>query len=79
LQGLLIGNAIGIGFCVIQAQFKVIKLDPANYYMDTVPIYWDWTVFAGLNIGMFVLIVAVLLIPTAMISKISPIKAIKFD
>lgn len=79
LTGMLIGNVIGGAFCYLQYHYKLIKLDAANYYMDSVPIYWDWSIFIIINVCMFILIAIVLLIPTAMITKVSPIKAIKFD
>jgi lipoprotein-releasing system permease protein len=79
LKGLLFGNIIGLGFCFVQYYFKIIPLDPQNYYMSTVPIEWNWPVFALLNLLTFVLVLLVLFIPMIVISNIKPIKAIKFD
>lgn len=79
LKGILWGNVIALGFGFLQQQFKFIPLDKENYYMDTVPILWDWPVILGLNLLIFVLVMLILLIPATIISRIQPIKAIKFD
>lgn len=50
LKGLLYGNSLGLGLCYIQRHFKLLKLEPALYYMCDVPIYWNWSWILGLNI-----------------------------
>ena len=77
-KGIIYGNIIGIGFCLIQQHFKLIPLDPANYYMNTVPITMNWGVIALLNLATVSLVLFVLLIPTFVITRIQPIKAIIF-
>jgi len=79
IKGLLLGNAIGLGLCYIQYQFKLIKLNPEDYYMSFVPISWHWEIVGMLNLLTFLVVTVVLLLPTAIISRISPIKAIRFD
>ena len=79
VKGMLLGNVIGIGFCTLQKYFQIIPLDPENYYMDTVPIEWDLTWILFINIGTFLLISIILIIPTAIILNIKPINAIRFD
>ena len=79
LKGLLYGNVAGIGFCALQYYFKLFPLDEENYYMNSVPIEWDWGMIAGLNVLTFVLITLILIIPIMVIAKIKPIKAIRFD
>lgn len=76
---LLIGNGISIGFCLVQHYLKLIPLNSENYYMDSVPIMWDWGSFVGVNLSMVSLITLIVFIPTLVISSISPIKAIKFE
>ena len=78
-RGLLLGNLIGFGIGILQDQFKLVPLDPSNYYMSYVPIDWNWPVFILLNIGITVLTVLVLWIPVIVISKVDPIKSIRFD
>ncbi|MDX5438003.1 MAG: ABC transporter permease, partial [Pontibacter sp.] len=50
LKGLLWGNIIGIGFCALQYYFELIPLDPENYYMDRVPINWNFGIIIALNV-----------------------------
>ncbi|MFP4095702.1 MAG: ABC transporter permease [Cyclobacteriaceae bacterium] len=79
LKGMLFGNLIGIGFGALQYFFRIIPLDPENYYMDYVPIYWDVTAIILLNLLTFGIVALVLNIPTAIIMRIQPIRAIRFD
>lgn len=78
-RGLLWGNLIGIGILLIQKYFGVIKLDPKNYYVNTAPVYLNWDYVLALNIGTVVVCLLVLLIPSYIITKISPVKAIRFE
>jgi lipoprotein-releasing system permease protein len=79
LKGLFWGNLIGLGLCYIQYKFKVISLNPKDYYMDVVPVSWHWEIVGLLNVLVFLVITVVLLLPTLVVSRISPIKAIRFD
>jgi len=79
LRGMIIGNLVGLGVCAIQYYFNVIPLDPENYYMNTVPIDWNWPIILNLNLIIFFLILFILLIPATFIGSIRPIKAIRFD
>ncbi len=78
-KGLVLGNILGLGLCYIQYQFKLIKLNPHDYYMSFVPIAWHWEIVAILNILTFLVVTLVLLLPTMVIAQINPIKAIRFD
>jgi len=78
-KGLLWGNLIGLGCCLIQNYFHVVHLNPSTYYVDFVPIELDWFYIVALNVGTVLISLAVVLIPTALISRIKPVKAIKFD
>lgn len=77
--GLFWGNLIGILFCVLQSQFQFLKLDQDAYYIDHVPIEISTLDIIGLNLGTLLISIVMLLIPSLIISKISPAKAIKFD
>lgn len=78
-KGLLLGNALGIGFCYLQDKFKIIPLNPEDYYMKFVPVSWHWDVILLLNLLTFLIVTSVLLVPTAIVARITPIKAIRFD
>ena len=77
--GLFWGNLIGIGILLHQKQFEFIKLDPSVYYVTVAPVYLDWTYVVLLNLMTFILCVLMLLIPSFLISKIVPVKAIEFE
>lgn len=78
VKGLIIGNIVGLGICWLQHQFKIIPLDATNYYMNTVPIVFDWGLFGLLNVGILMLITLILFIPTFIISRIRPVHALVF-
>jgi lipoprotein-releasing system permease protein len=77
-KGLVLGNVIGIGLCSLQKYFKTIPLDSANYYMNYVPITLDWSIILLLNLATLALVTALLTIPTFVITRIQPVKAIAF-
>ena len=79
VKGLLVGNAIALSFAFLQKQFSLISLDPTTYYMDTVPINFDLTYILLLNIGTVVVCYLVLIVPSVIITKITAIKAIRFE
>ena len=77
--GLLWGNTIGLGLLFAQKYFKLFPLNPDTYYVNNAPVYISWDYIIILNIGTFVACLLMLLIPSVIISKISPVKAIRFD
>ena len=79
IRGLLLGNALGLGLCYLQYQFKIIKLNPEDYYMAFVPISWHWDIVITLNILTLAVVAIITLLPTTIISRVTPIKAIRFD
>ncbi|NQY30048.1 MAG: ABC transporter permease [Flavobacteriaceae bacterium] len=79
LIGLFWGNLIGLGLLFLQKYCKLFPLDPNNYYVTEVPVYINMWYIVALNVGTFVLCFVLLLIPTQIITKISPVKAIRFE
>ena len=79
MLGLAFGNIIGIGLLLIQKYFKLFPLDPDTYYVTEAPVYLDPGYIILLNLGTFVLCLLMLLIPSYIISRISPVKAIRFE
>jgi lipoprotein-releasing system permease protein len=79
LKGLLLGNLLGLGLCFIQWKFKLIELNPRDYYMSVVPISWHWDIVILLNLITLGLVTLILLLPTMAIARITPMKAIRFD
>lgn len=78
-RGLLIGNLVGIGLCLIQMHYGVVKLDPVNYYVSEVPVLLKWEHIVGLNVGTLLICLIVLILPSYLVTRISPVKAIRFD
>jgi lipoprotein-releasing system permease protein len=79
LKGLIIGNVIGIGFCIIQYFFNIIPLNSATYYLDSVPINLSLWHVLFVNMGTVATCMLMLFLPTLILNKISPIKAIQFS
>ncbi|MDO6807018.1 FtsX-like permease family protein [Zobellia galactanivorans] len=78
--GLFWGNLIGLGIIVLQDRFKILKFpNPKEYYIEYVPVHIDVFTVLALNAGVLILCVLMLLIPSYIITKISPVKAIKFE
>jgi lipoprotein-releasing system permease protein len=78
-KGLFWGNFIGIGLAYIQLKTGVITLDPSSYYIKTVPVNLELAHIILLNAGTMAAIIIMLLVPSQLISRISPVKAIRYD
>ncbi|WP_139959120.1 ABC transporter permease [Flavicella sediminum] len=78
-RGLFWGNTIGLSLLFVQKYFGVITLDPATYYVSEAPVYIHLGYVLLLNVGTLVLCLLMLLIPSYIITKISPAKAVKFE
>ncbi len=76
--GMVLGNLLGLGFGYLQASTHLLKLDQASYYMTFVPIDLEVVDVILLNIGTLVICLLVLLIPSALVTRISPVRAIRF-
>lgn len=79
LLGLFWGNLLGLGLLFAQEQFKLFPLDPSVYYVTEAPVYINLGYILALNIGTLVLCLLMLLVPSYIITKISPVKAIRFE
>ncbi len=79
LKGLFYGNLIGLGLIFIEKYFGFIQLDSDSYYVSNVPYNISFLQIVWLNFGTLILCVIMLIIPTYLVSKINPVKAIKFD
>jgi lipoprotein-releasing system permease protein len=79
LRGLVFGNILGLGLCYLQDRYKFIKLNAHDYYMSYVPIGWSFETVVMLNVLTFSVVTVVLLLPTAIVARVRPISAIRFD
>ncbi|WP_412984237.1 ABC transporter permease [Pontimicrobium sp. IMCC45349] len=77
--GLFWGNLLGLGLLFAQKYLKLFPLDPNVYYVTEAPVYINLSYILGLNIGTFILCLVMLLVPSYVITKISPVKAMRFE
>lgn len=76
--GLLFGNIMGIGLCLLQQHFGIITLPEDLYYVSVAPVKLEWAAILALNVGTLIITILVLIIPSWLVSKIDPVKAIRF-
>jgi lipoprotein-releasing system permease protein len=79
IRGLLLGNALAIGLGYLQQQFSFIKLSEKDYYVSAVPVSFQPFDFILVNFSCFAICLILLLLPANVVSKISPVKSIRFD
>ena len=77
--GLFWGNLIGLGLLLAQKYFGLVPLNPEVYYVTEAPVYLSLDYVLLLNLGTFIVCLLMLLIPSVIITKISPVKAMRFD
>ncbi|MFA7358838.1 MAG: FtsX-like permease family protein [Bacteroidales bacterium] len=78
-KGMLWGNVLGLGLCLLQYFFRILKLDPEVYYIDAVPVELNLWYILLLNLGTLLASLLMVLGPSALVARISPVKAIRFD
>lgn len=79
IPGLLAGNIIGIGLLLVQKYTGIIKLDPENYFISTVPVDLNPLYIISVSVGIFIVSGIAMILPSYLISRISPLKAIKYS
>jgi len=79
LKALVLGNILGVGICLIQQYTHVLKLDPASYYLEYVPVNLTILHLVLLNVGTVIITTLMLLLPSYFITKVSPEKTIRFE
>jgi len=77
--GILIGDAVGVGAALLQRHFGLVHLPVESYYVDVVPVDLSITAIALLNIGVLVVCVLALVLPSMLVTRIAPARAIRFD
>ena len=77
--GLLIGDIVGIGACLIQQKFQIVELPVESYYVTAVPVEIDAFPILILNIGTLLVCLAALILPSLLVTRIAPVKAIRFN
>ena len=78
-RGIIIGNIVGLGLAFIQQKTGIITLNPQNYYVDSVPITFNLPAIILINLGTITVCTLALIGPSFLVSRIRPVKAIRFD
>lgn len=78
IKGLIIGNLLGVGICLLQQYTGIVKLDPQTYYVAEAPIELNLMYLLLMNAGTFIICTLVLIIPSFLVSHIQPVKTMKF-
>jgi lipoprotein-releasing system permease protein len=79
INGLFWANLVVVLFTFLQKRFHLISLDETIYFMNSVPIKFDIFSMFLINLGTIIICYIVLIVPTILISKISPSKSIRFE
>lgn len=79
ITGLIIGNVLSISFILLQEHFHFIPLDPEAYYLDSVPVEISWWWIAGINLAVIAISALILIVPSRIVSTISPAVAVRFE
>lgn len=79
LLGLFWGNLLGLGLLYAQKVFSLVPLNPETYYVTEAPVYIGLEYILAVNLGTLILCMLMLLLPSYIITRISPVKAMKFD
>ena len=79
LKGIFYGNLIGLVLIIIQKAFGLVKLDPSIYILDKVPVIIDFEIILFVNFGIILVCMLSLVIPSLIISRISPSKVIRIQ
>ena len=79
LKGVLWGNILALTLSLVQRHYKVIKLNPANYFTDAVPIHFDLGLWLGINVGTLAVILLMVIVPASLVSRIHPAESMRID
>ena len=79
LKGMLLGNGLGLLFCLVQSLTHFIKLDPASYFVSYVPVHVNIPLVLGADVFAYFAIMLLLLIPTLFIARVDPSQTVKMD
>ncbi|RYD80614.1 MAG: ABC transporter permease [Sphingobacteriales bacterium] len=77
--GLLIGNALAFGLLLLQKHFHIMKLSQESYYVAQVPVHFNWNHILLINLGAFIFCTLAMLVPSLLVTRIRPVKAIRFE
>lgn len=77
--GVVIGNSVAFLYMFLQDRLNIISLPRESYYLETVPVFYDWPMFLLINIGTLLVCTLVMILPSLIITRITPVKALRFN
>ena len=77
LKGMAAGNAVALLLCWLQDITKILRLDPQNYFVSYVPVHIDLPLVLAADLGAYVVIMLLLLIPSLFISGVDPARTVR--
>lgn len=78
-KGMVLGNVLGLGLCALQYFTHCLPLEASSYYVSYVPVAFPWLGWIALNLGTMAVSLLILLVPSAIISHISPAQVMHFE
>jgi lipoprotein-releasing system permease protein len=79
VTGMVIGNILGITFCLLQQYYKFIPLDQSTYYVAYVPVHFSWLWVGLLNLCTFFVCMVMLILPSFIVSRITPVRTLRYS
>lgn len=79
LIGLALGNVVGLGLIWSQDAFGWLVVDQESYFVREVPVMWKWEWFLAVNFGVLGVCTFFMYLPAWMVTKISPVRALRFE
>ena len=76
--GMIIGNLTGLGILAVEDQFHLMNISPETYYISKVPIAFTWGYFALINAGTFLVCILSMVVPSIIVGRVLPAKALRF-
>lgn len=78
-RGLILGNIVGLGLCLVQNEWAPVKLDAETYYVESVPVFFDGWLIVFLNVATLIITILSLVGPSFLVSRIQPAKSIRYE
>lgn len=79
IRGILAGNAAGLALVWLQWRFRLIPLDPEAYYLSYVPVEFNWSGIAVMNLCAIALSLIIMILPTHIVANISPSRVMRYE
>ena len=79
LVGIALGSLLGLGLCLAEDQFHFLKMDEATYYVSYAPVAFNWLQIGMVLLGTMLICFVALILPSYLVSRITPVKALRFQ